>query len=156
MRPARLDQTLPPWPIISPPRHGARQRLRRIDHAAIYPSITGSFTPLMVLIGTGFSLSILALSWGLSLLGIWLKLVSPEVKSRWSTASYLGLGALCLTALPLVPQQTLWWVLASAGLYVIGVLFYTRKTLPYRYALWHSCCNLGGLMMFIGIWRAIF
>jgi hemolysin III len=138
------------------PRHGARVHLRRLDHAAIYPSITGSFTPLLVMIGTAFSLGILALCWGFSLLGIWLKLTSAEVKSRWSTASYLGLGALSLTALPLLPSKTLWWVLVSSCMYLIGVSIYTRKSLPYRYALWHSCCNLGGVAMFVGIWQALF
>jgi len=102
---------------------------------------------------------LLGLCWGLSVLAIWNKITNETIKSRWSTASYLGLGAIGLSALPdldNVPIATLWWILAGAGFYVIGTVFYARKTMPYRYAIWHSFVNLGGLAMFVGIWLTVF
>lgn len=141
------------------PWHERRVLLRRIDHAAIYPSISGSFTPFFVDAGTPWTLFLLGLCWGLTALAIWNKITNETIKSRWSTASYLGLGAIGLSALPdlnNVPLATLWWILTGACCYVIGTAFYARKTMPYRYAVWHTFVNLGGVAMFVGIWLTVF
>lgn len=141
------------------PLHARRTALRRIDHAAIYPSIAGTFTPFFVLAGTPWTLGLLTLSWALTALAVWHKLTAREVKSRWSTASYLGLGALGLAALPdltMIPPASVACVLGGAAAYVIGTLFYTRRALPFRYAIWHGWVNLGGVAMFAGLWLAVF
>jgi hemolysin III len=141
------------------PWHDKRVLLRRIDHAAIYPSITGTFTPFFVVADTNWTLMLLWLCWALTLVAIWNKITNPQVKSRWSTASYLALGALGLCALPDmgdVPIVVLWCILLGALSYVIGTAFYARKTMPFRYAIWHAWVNLGGIAMFVGIWLALF
>lgn len=141
------------------PWHGRRVLLRRIDHAAIYASITGTFTVFFVRADTVWTLTLLVVCWALTAWAMWAKITSAEVKARWSTASYLGLGAIGLSALPdmgNVPVATPWCILGGAACYVIGTLFYTRKTLPYRYAIWHVWVNLGAVMMFAGIWIALF
>ncbi|WP_281954785.1 PAQR family membrane homeostasis protein TrhA [Pseudophaeobacter arcticus] len=141
------------------PWHHRRVLLRRIDHAAIYPSITGTFTPFFVQAGTSWTWTLLYLCWGLTALAIWNKITNENVKSRWSTASYLGLGALGLGALPdltMVPATSLWCILSGVTSFVIGTGFYARKTLPFRYAIWHMWVNIGGILMFTGIWIALF
>ncbi|MFK7754402.1 MAG: hemolysin III family protein [Sedimentitalea sp.] len=141
------------------PWHDRRKVLRRIDHAAIYPSISGTFTPFFVQADTTWTMTLLWICWGLTVVAIWNKITNETVQSRWSTASYLGLGAIGLCAVPDlsdVPAATLWFILAGAGCYVIGTLFYSRKTLPYRYAIWHIWVNFGGIFMFAGIWLALF
>lgn len=139
--------------------HDRRLMLRRIDHAAIYPVIAGTFTPFFVQAGTPWTLSLLVLCWGLTALAIWAKITNEAVKSRWSTASYLGLGALGLCALPDlsgVPRTALWLILGGAACYIAGVTFYIRKTMPYRYAVWHTWVSCGGILMFASIWIALF
>jgi hemolysin III len=141
------------------PWHASRVMLRRIDHAAIYTSITGTFTPLLVQAGTTRTYTVLILCWLLAAAAIYKKLTKPKVKSKWSTASYLGLGAIGLVALPDlngVPATTPQLVLAGSACYAIGTIFYTRKSLPFRYAIWHAWVVLGGALMFAGIWLAIF
>lgn len=141
------------------PWHGRRVLLRRIDHAAIYLSITGTFTPLLVQAGTTRTFVILALCWALSALAIWNKITNPQVKSKWSTASYLALGAIGLLALPDltgVPAATTYFILSGSACYAVGTVFYSRKNLPFRYAIWHSWVTLGGALMFAGIWLALF
>jgi len=138
--------------------HDSRVLLRRIDHAAIYPSISGTFTPFFILADTPWTWTLLWLCWGLTALAIWHKITGAQVKSRWSTASYLGLGAIGLSALPhlsAVPLSVLWCIIAGAVAYVIGVCFYAQRTRPYRYAIWHAWVNLGGVMMFAGVWIAL-
>ena len=90
---------------------------------------------------------------------IWNKITNSTVKSRWSTASYLGLGAIGLAAMPDlkgVPIETLWLIVGGAGAYVIGTIFYARKAMPYRYAIWHLWVTIGGVLMYAGIWMALF
>lgn len=141
------------------PWHDRRAVLRRIDHAAIYPSITGTFTVFFVNAGTTWTLILLGLCWALTGLAVWNKITNETIKSRWSTASYLGLGAIGLLALPDlgdVPAATPWCILAGAFCYAFGTLFYARKTLPFRYAIWHMWVNFGAICMFAGIWMALF
>lgn len=141
------------------PWHDRRALLRRIDHAAIYPSITGTFTVFFVNAGTTWTLILLGVCWALTALAVWNKITNETIKSRWSTASYLGLGAIGLLALPDlgdVPAETPWCILAGAFCYAFGTLFYARKTLPYRYAIWHMWVNFGAICMFAGIWMALF
>ncbi|MEM6311187.1 MAG: hemolysin III family protein [Pseudomonadota bacterium] len=153
-----LASNLASWAYHFSPRHDQRAMLRRIDHAAIYSSITGTFTPFFVIANTTWTLFLLVLCWVLSLLAMWNKITNPTIKSRWSTASYLALGAIGLCALPdltNVPAGTGWCVLGGALAYVIGTVFYARKTLPFRYAIWHAWVNIGALLMFAGIWLAL-
>lgn len=141
------------------PLHDQRKLLRRIDHAAIYPSISGAFTPFFVQANTTWTLTLLWVCWGLTLIAIWNKITHETVKARWSTASYLGLGAIGMSALPDladVPLSTLWSIISGAVCYVIGTVFYARKTMPFRYAIWHIWVNFGGILMFAGIWLALF
>ena len=138
--------------------HDRRKLLRRIDHAAIYPSISGTFTPFFVLADTAWTMALLWICWGLTVVAVWNKITNETVKSRWSTASYLGLGAIGLSAVPdltSVPVTTLWCILAGSAAYVFGTVFYARKSMPYRYALWHIWVNVGGALMFAGIWIAL-
>jgi hemolysin III len=154
-----LASNLASWAYHFLPWHAQRVQLRRIDHAAIYPSISGTFTPFFVQAGTPWTIFLLCLCWGLTVVAIWNKITNKQVKSRWSTASYLGLGAIGLCAVPdmkNVPIETLWCVIAGAGAYVVGTAFYARKTMPMRYAIWHLWVNIGSILMFVGIWRAYF
>ena len=141
------------------PWHGHRMQLRRIDHAAIYPSIAGTFTPFFVLAGTPWTYALLAACWTLTVIAAWNKITSETVKARWSTASYLGLGALGLLAVPdltNVPAATPWCILSGSACYAIGTVFYSRKSLPFRYAIWHMWVNIGAILMFGGLWIALF
>lgn len=138
--------------------HQRRKLMRRIDHAAIYSSISGTFTPLFVLAGTTWTITLLWICWGLTAMAVWNKITNETVKSRWSTASYLGLGAIGLSAIPdltNVPIGTLWCIMAGAVAYMVGTVFYARKAMPYRYAIWHIWVNVGGALMFASIWISL-
>lgn len=154
-----LASNLASWAYHFAPLQDHRVLLRRMDHAAIYPSISGTFTPFFVLADTPWTLTLLGVCWLLTFVAIWKKFTDGTVKSKWSTASYLGLGAIGLCALPDltgVSVVTLWCILAGAACYVIGTMFYVRKTLPYRYSIWHSWVSFGAMFMFAGIWIAVF
>lgn len=153
-----LASNLASWFYHFSPWHEQRKILRRIDHSAIYLSITGTFTPFFVHAGTAWTLTVLWVCWGLTAVAIWKKITDDNVKSKWSTASYLGLGALGLCAFPDLantPVKALWYVIAGTACYVVGTAFYVRKAMPFRYAIWHVCVSFGGACMFVGVWVAL-
>jgi len=68
--------------------------LQRLDHAAIFIQIAGTFTPLHILLFRGFwRWGILALVWGLAIAGLTLKSIYfDELPEGLGLLMYLGLG----------------------------------------------------------------
>lgn len=71
-----------------------RALFRRLDHAAIFLLIAGSFTPPHVILFRGaMRWGMLALIWGLALTGLVLKTVYIDTMPEWlGLGMYLGLG----------------------------------------------------------------
>ncbi len=87
------------------------------------------------------------------------KLFDCRVKSRWSTLSYVGLGAtgaigllFNFAELPLVTAIT---IFVGGGFYLSGIPFYANKNMPYRYAIWHVFVLLGTISFFVGIFQVV-
>lgn len=141
------------------PRQDLRQVLRRWDHAAIYPVIAGTFTPLLIMADTWSAYAILIAVWVLASLGIVFKLIATDMDPRWSVMSYLGLGAVGLLALPDFSQQLPWKTTIAIGtgalLYTVGTWFYRQKDMPFRYPIWHAWGTLGGGSLCAAIWIAV-
>ncbi|MEP3225187.1 MAG: hemolysin III family protein [Parasphingorhabdus sp.] len=141
------------------PLHGQRLMLRRIDHAAIYLTIAGTFSPLFILADTPFSRHMLALVWALAIPAMLYKIFGKNLDSRWSLISYLGLGWMGILAVPdlleILPRLSLYAMLAGGIFYSLGTVFYARKAQAFRYSIWHSFVMLGGTAFFIAIWVAL-
>lgn len=138
------------------PRHDLRPSLRRVDHAAIYLILCGTFSPFLVAANTTLTLTLCLLCWVFAAFGVWLKLFHPTVQPRWSTAAYLGLGLFALIGLPDVFARSTfagYCIIAGYVCYAIGTAVYSRKSLPYRYAIWHVWALAGGVCMFVGVWN---
>ncbi|MEL7181350.1 MAG: hemolysin III family protein, partial [Pseudomonadota bacterium] len=124
------------------PWEGIRPILRRFDHAAIYLKIAGTYTPLVVMIGSGFAYAVLALVWGLAVIGMVLKLFFWRTPGRFGPALYLVMGWLSLALIwslwPIVPLSAM--VLMGIGglLYTAGVPFYATETMKFSIAIWHG------------------
>jgi hemolysin III len=110
--------------------------MRRIDHAAIFLLIAGTYTPLCLLLGDGRARLTLALVWGAALLGIALTLGWPTAPKPLRTAIYVALG---WASLPLVPAlasvlgaRALVLLAAGGALYTVGAVIYaTRRPDPF-------------------------
>ncbi len=132
-----------------------RPVLRRLDHAAIYVKIAGTFTPLAVLLGTAFGYATLAAVWALALIGAVAKVMTGRGKMRTGFWPYLALGWLGLALfVPLVsqlPGLSLGLIVAGGLLYSAGIVFYAWEKLRFSNAIWHgfvvvaSGCFFGGI-----------
>jgi hemolysin III len=124
------------------PWEGIRPVLRRFDHAAIYLKIAGTYTPLVVMIGSGFAYVILAIVWGLAVIGMVLKLFYWRTPGRFGPALYLIMGWLSLALIwslwPILPVSAMVLMAVGGLLYTAGVPFYASETLKFSIAIWHG------------------
>ncbi|MBU2359867.1 MAG: hemolysin III family protein [Alphaproteobacteria bacterium] len=137
-----------PWKRLRP-------TLRRIDHAAIYLKIAGTFTPLAVMIGTGFAYGVLALVWAMALWGMTHKLFFWRVPGRFGPALYLIMGWLGVLLIPaiatLLPAHALALLAAGGLLYTAGVIFFSWESLKFSNAIWHGFVLAASVCFFSGI-----
>ena len=126
---------LTPWEHLRP-------ALRRLDHAAIFLKIAGTYTPLVVLIHTAFAYAVLGLVWSLALGGVLLRLLKRGRLGRIQTWTYLMLGWLSLLLVwPMVhrlPLPATGLILAGGLLYSSGVVFFRSESLRFSMAIWHG------------------
>ena len=116
--------------------------LRRLDHAAIYAKIAGTYTPFTVLLGGERTLAILAGMWSAAGLGILLKLIAPRRFELAALALYLAMGwAVAVIGWPILAALTpaaLLLLVAGGVLYTVGVGFHLWDSLPFQNAIWHG------------------
>jgi hemolysin III len=134
--------------------------LRRLDHAAIFLFIAGSYTPFLVegLEGGGRAWA-LGLVWGLALLGVLFRLFFLKAPRLLYTLAYLGLGWLSVLFLPRLdlPLSTFALLALGGAFYTLGAVVYAKKRpnpWPDRvgfHGLWHLLVLLGSLFMYLAV-----
>ena len=133
-----------------------RNRLKIIDHAAIYVLIAGSYTPftLVSLNGT-IGWVIFGTSWGLALTGIILKLFFTGKYNLISTLIYVFLGWVIIFAIkPLInklPLEGLFWLFAGGMAYTIGAILYSIKKIKFNPAIFHVFVLMGSFSHFVSV-----
>ena len=120
-----------------------RPLLRRLDEAAIFLLIAGSYTPFTVLRLDGWwSIGMTTLVWTIALAGVAGRLFIWQLSERFWCGVYIGLGWLSVVMLkPLiegVPVVALGLLALGGVLYTAGVPVFLYRKLPYRRAIWHG------------------
>ena len=119
-----------------------RPLLRRMDHAAIYFKIAGTYTPIVMVIGTGFAYAVLALVWVLAILGATAKLCFWSADSKASLYLYLGMGWLSVLLIwPMwqtIPGVALLLITIGGVTYSLGTIIYAHAGMRYQNAFWHG------------------
>jgi hemolysin III len=125
------------------PAWAYRRFLRRLDHAAIFLLIAGTYTPFTTcrLHGTA-AVAMTAAVWAGALGGAAVKLFGPLRSRGFSTAGYLALGWIALIGLrPIldaVDPQSLILILAGGVIYSIGAGIHRWRSLRFHNAIWHG------------------
>ena len=137
-----------------------KEWLRRLDHAAIYVLIAGTYTPFTLGVLRGaWGWSLFGIVWGAAAVGVCTKLITGIRYPRVSTAIYLLMGWLIIVAAgPLVqamPARGLQWLLLGGAIYTVGVPFFAARRLPYTHFPWHIFVLAGSTCHFFAVmWYA--
>lgn len=136
--------------------------LRKLDHSSIYLLIAGTYTPLCLHFFDGFwRWGLLAIIWGMALVGIGVKLFVINAPRGITAGIYLLMGWLALSAinemLTAMPLPVLVLMLVGGIWFTVGALVYIIKRPNFFpgvfgfHELWHVFVILGCLSHFIAI-----
>lgn len=143
------------------PASRAKVWLNRLDHAAIYVFIAGSYTPFTLgVLHTGPGVTLLVAVWAAAAFGVAIKLLNRLRHPIVSTLLYLAMGWVVVFAIgPLVermPAAGLALLVAGGLSYTLGaVVFLLDNKLRYAHFVWHLFV-LGGSVchFFAALWYA--
>ncbi|MDF1729049.1 MAG: hemolysin III family protein [Sulfitobacter sp.] len=139
---------------LSPAERG-RPLLNRVDHAAIYLKIAGTYTPLVTLVGSVFAYGVLSLVWAVALAGALAKMTFWQVNGRGSLALYLALGGFSILLIwPLwhrLGGPALALIVAGGLIYSAGTVIFAHPGMRYQNALWHVVVLAASICFFAAI-----
>lgn len=106
--------------------------LKKIDHMMIFVLIAGSYTPICLITLKGRTGTILlALVWGIAIVGIILKAFWVFCPKWVSSVLYIGMGWTCVlafsTILDNLSAAAFGWLLAGGIIYTVGGVIYALK-----------------------------
>ena len=125
------------------PPGSTKALLRRLDHAAIFLFIAGTYTPFLLgKVAQQGGYWVLGLVWLIATAGIVAKCANRLTHPVLSTAMYLGLGWLSVFILePLMnsmPVEGLALIVSGGVLYTVGaVVFHFDHRIRYGHFVWH-------------------
>lgn len=139
-----------------------KEVLRRLDHAAIFLLIAGTYTPfILIKMQTPWGFGLLAVVWTMAAIGIAIKLFAPRFLEGLSTALYLVQGWAVIAAweplMSAMPGRVLTLLAIGGVLYTIGVVFHLWERLPYQNAIWHgfvlsaASCHFAAVMSVVSL-----
>jgi len=142
------------------PVPGVKRFFRRLDHAAIFLLIAGTYTPfVLVLFRGGWGWALFGFVWGLAAFGIALKVAFLGRFEGLSIVLYLVMGwvgvIVIKPVLATLSGPGLALVAGGGVLYTLGVVFYLWERLPFNHAIWHlfvvaaSVCHFFAMVFFV-------
>ena len=134
-----------------------KRLLKTLDHCAIYLLIAGSYTPfLLVGLRTPLAMGLMAVIWGIALVGIIMKIAFVYRFKRLSLFVYLAMGWLSLIVVYQLAMNIdiggLVLLAVGGVIYSLGVIFYVAKRIPYNHAIWHLFVLAGCACHFFAIY----
>ena len=134
----------------------AKQLFKRLDHAAIFVLIAGTYTPFALgAMRPNWGWTMFALAWGIAVVGVVLKLTGRLSHVGLSNAAYLLMGWVAVAfARPFwdqVPHPGVWWIAAGGLCYTAGVPFYAAKKARYAHFVWHLFVLGGTVCHFVAV-----
>ncbi len=133
---------------------------RLFDYLAIYLLIAGTYTPLCLVVQRNvWGWSLFGVVWGLTVIGITIKSVFPELPKWVSNTFYIGIGwigvILILRSLPIIGITGFALILTGGVLYTVGALiFYFEKPNPIPgkfgfHEIWHLFVLTGAVLHYL-------
>jgi len=134
--------------------------LEIFDHISIYFLIAGTYTPfLLIYLRNSFGFTLLAILWGLTLLGIFFKVFFTGRFNIVSVIIYLLMGWIFVAGgnvfFKAIPHDVLIFLLIGGCLYTIGVIFYLWKGYGWHHAVWHFFVLAAAVCHYVAVLLAV-
>jgi len=129
---------------------------RILDHSAIYLLIAGTYTPVTLTLMRGaWGWTLFGLAWGMAIGGIIITALLLDKLKSLLVLSYVAMGLLVVIAIKpmiqMVPRGMIIWLFIGGACYLLGIIFYLWKRLPYHHPIWHIFVLGGSISHFLGI-----
>ena len=129
---------------------------RRLDHAAIYLLIAGTYTPIILIsLRTTWVIYLLPVVWIMAIVGVYIKIFYIHRYEKLTLAYYIIMGWMALIAVkPLfnaIPIESFVWIILGGVAYTTGVIFYSWNRLPFNHTIWHGFVLAGSFAHFMGM-----
>ncbi len=124
-------------------RGRAKDVFRKMDHAAIYLLIAGTYMPFtLVTLNGPWGWSLFGVVWGLALLGIVQEIWFARGARVLSLVIYLLMGWVALVAVVPIIRAISWggfaWLAAGGAVYTAGIVFYLYdERFRHFHGIWH-------------------
>ena len=140
----------------SVPGKRAKVLLQKLDHAAIYVLIAGTYTPVLLISMKGaWGYTLMVVVWSIAVFGVFFKFFMHDRFEKLSLFTYIAMGWIIVLAvselLISVPPGGLLFLLAGGLAYTLGTIFYANNRIPYNHAIWHLFVLAGSVFHFIAI-----
>lgn len=140
-----------------------RMRLNRLDHAAIFLVIAGTYTPIAYnTFSNPWRFATLFLVWTAVFIGGFYKMRSAKIHGFLNTSVYLFLGwgsavplVFATNLFPLIPMRGFLLLLSGGFIYTTGfVIYYLRRPDPWpgvfgHHEIWHLFVLVGSFLHFL-------
>lgn len=129
---------------------------RVVDHSSIYILIAGTYTPFTLTILRGpLGWTIFGIVWGLTIVGITMKILWLNKFEKLSTILYILMGWIIIIAIKYivasVPLVSAVLLVVGGVIYTVGCIFYVNNKIPYNHAIWHLFVLGGSICHFLSI-----
>jgi hemolysin III len=151
---------------VVPWRPRAKAFVRRIDQSVIFLVVAGAYTPFcLLLLGTGWGVSILSIVGTLALLGILVSQIFPQAPRRVSVSMYLAVAWVAVAAAPIIAVQLPMWafltLIGAGAMFSLGALAYAFRwpnPVPRYFGfheVFHTAVTVAAAMLFVVVLESV-
>lgn len=142
------------------PGSSRRETLRRLDHAAIFLMIAGTYTPFTTrMLSQTWAMSMTGSVWVLAVLGVITKLRYPHRIERIGLALYLAFGWIIAVAwqpfLSSIDSKTAALIVSGGIVYTIGAGVHAWRGLQFQNAIWHGLVLIAAGCHYIAVMHGV-
>lgn len=136
-----------------------KEKCRKVDHAAIYWHIAGSYSPITLIAlreQQFWGWGLFGFVWLCAIVGTVMSLHKLKEHSNMETVCFIAMGLTILVAFdPLVRStniQTILWILAEGVCYITGAVFYSWHQKKYMHSVFHFFVLGGSVCHIMAVW----
>lgn len=136
------------------PKNNYKRFCRILDHSNIYFLIAGTYTPILMFVGTNKAIMLVKIIWAIAFFGIAFTLIFWGKLKPLHVVLYIAMGWLIVffrgDILSNLPHELVFYLFAGGLSYTIGVIFYGFKKIPHGHLIWHLFTIAGSAFFYFG------